>query len=325
MTLVVDDGCVRLHITDDGVGGADTAGGTGLSGLCDRVEALDGTIDDRVAARRRHRRQGADPAAAVTARTGGRFARHLEPRRAAVARTRRRRRTSRRSRARARRPRRPTSAPGAGSSGTRRSDGSPSPRGVQLAPASRVSYTRTRPSGVTRSMSAASGITNALSGSAGSSASGKPKSDGRPSAMLTQRRARVVGAIDAAVELHEQPLGARLRALDAVHAQCDLVVRRVLGQVARIQADVAALPRPAAVVGQPHAGRGDRDGEALGLSGPGDDRVQAQAPRPGLPVRPRRLLEQPAIELEGARRRHGSRTARRDRRPRTRRRPPRRS
>jgi len=36
--------------------------------------------------------------------------------------------------------------------------GSPVPRGCQLAPASRVSYTRTRPSGVTRSVSAVSGI-----------------------------------------------------------------------------------------------------------------------------------------------------------------------
>jgi signal transduction histidine kinase len=36
---------VHLQITDDGIGGADTSGGTGLSGLCDRVEALDGTID----------------------------------------------------------------------------------------------------------------------------------------------------------------------------------------------------------------------------------------------------------------------------------------
>src|SRR5215208_2210606 len=50
--------------------------------------------------------------------------------------------------------------------------------------ASRVTYTRSFPSGVTRSMSALSGITYALSGSAGSSASGKPKSDGSPSAML---------------------------------------------------------------------------------------------------------------------------------------------
>jgi signal transduction histidine kinase len=43
--LCVDDGSVRLQISDDGVGGADTATGTGLSGLCDRVEALDGTFE----------------------------------------------------------------------------------------------------------------------------------------------------------------------------------------------------------------------------------------------------------------------------------------
>ena len=45
VNLAVDDDHVLLQITDDGIGGADTAGGTGLSGLCDRVEALDGTID----------------------------------------------------------------------------------------------------------------------------------------------------------------------------------------------------------------------------------------------------------------------------------------
>jgi signal transduction histidine kinase len=45
VNLAIDDGCVLLQITDDGVGGADTTGGTGLSGLCDRVEALDGSID----------------------------------------------------------------------------------------------------------------------------------------------------------------------------------------------------------------------------------------------------------------------------------------
>jgi signal transduction histidine kinase len=45
VNLSVVDGSVRLQITDDGIGGADTTGGTGLSGLCDRVEALDGTID----------------------------------------------------------------------------------------------------------------------------------------------------------------------------------------------------------------------------------------------------------------------------------------
>jgi signal transduction histidine kinase len=33
-----------LTVTDDGVGGADPARGTGLAGLAARVEALDGTL-----------------------------------------------------------------------------------------------------------------------------------------------------------------------------------------------------------------------------------------------------------------------------------------
>ncbi len=39
------DGILRLQVGDDGVGGADFAGGTGLLGLKDRVEALGGHID----------------------------------------------------------------------------------------------------------------------------------------------------------------------------------------------------------------------------------------------------------------------------------------
>jgi signal transduction histidine kinase len=42
--LCVADDSVRVQITDDGVGGADVDLGTGLSGLCDRVEALDGSF-----------------------------------------------------------------------------------------------------------------------------------------------------------------------------------------------------------------------------------------------------------------------------------------
>ena len=38
------DGVVRVEIADDGVGGADPSRGSGLSGLADRVAALDGTI-----------------------------------------------------------------------------------------------------------------------------------------------------------------------------------------------------------------------------------------------------------------------------------------
>jgi signal transduction histidine kinase len=34
-----------LSVVDDGVGGADLSGGSGLIGLKDRVEALGGTID----------------------------------------------------------------------------------------------------------------------------------------------------------------------------------------------------------------------------------------------------------------------------------------
>ena len=38
------DGDLRLRISDDGVGGADPARGSGLVGLKDRVEAVGGTI-----------------------------------------------------------------------------------------------------------------------------------------------------------------------------------------------------------------------------------------------------------------------------------------
>jgi signal transduction histidine kinase len=38
------NGCVTLDITDDGIGGADAAQGSGLRGLNDRVAALDGTL-----------------------------------------------------------------------------------------------------------------------------------------------------------------------------------------------------------------------------------------------------------------------------------------
>jgi signal transduction histidine kinase len=36
---------LRVSIRDDGVGGADLAGGSGLLGLGDRVHALDGSLD----------------------------------------------------------------------------------------------------------------------------------------------------------------------------------------------------------------------------------------------------------------------------------------
>jgi signal transduction histidine kinase len=44
VTLVVEHGRLRLMVRDDGAGGADINGGTGLAGLRDRVEALDGLL-----------------------------------------------------------------------------------------------------------------------------------------------------------------------------------------------------------------------------------------------------------------------------------------
>jgi signal transduction histidine kinase len=43
--LEIGDTAVRLQIRDDGIGGARLDGGSGLVGLCDRIEALDGTLD----------------------------------------------------------------------------------------------------------------------------------------------------------------------------------------------------------------------------------------------------------------------------------------
>jgi signal transduction histidine kinase len=45
VTVQVEHGRVYLTVRDDGVGGADLEAGTGLRGLRDRVEALDGSLD----------------------------------------------------------------------------------------------------------------------------------------------------------------------------------------------------------------------------------------------------------------------------------------
>jgi signal transduction histidine kinase len=43
--LSVEDDLLRVRVRDDGVGGADPSTGTGLRGLRDRVDALDGALD----------------------------------------------------------------------------------------------------------------------------------------------------------------------------------------------------------------------------------------------------------------------------------------
>jgi signal transduction histidine kinase len=42
---VQDNGAAVIEVRDDGVGGADPSAGTGLRGLADRVEALDGVLN----------------------------------------------------------------------------------------------------------------------------------------------------------------------------------------------------------------------------------------------------------------------------------------
>ena len=45
VTVVRSNGHVDVQVSDDGVGGADPARGSGLRGLSDRVAALDGRLD----------------------------------------------------------------------------------------------------------------------------------------------------------------------------------------------------------------------------------------------------------------------------------------
>ena len=56
------NGRVVVEVEDDGVGGADPARGSGLRGLADRVEALEGELEVTSAAGARHDRPRGDPA-----------------------------------------------------------------------------------------------------------------------------------------------------------------------------------------------------------------------------------------------------------------------
>ena len=60
--VAASDAGVFVEVSDDGVGGADPATGSGLRGLADRVEALGGSLDGREPRRRRDVAAGRDPA-----------------------------------------------------------------------------------------------------------------------------------------------------------------------------------------------------------------------------------------------------------------------
>ncbi len=61
------NGQVEVAIRDDGVGGADPGGSSGLRGLADRVAALDGRLEVEQPARRRDDDPGGDPVRVVVA------------------------------------------------------------------------------------------------------------------------------------------------------------------------------------------------------------------------------------------------------------------
>ena len=89
VTVRRDNGAVScVDISDDGIGGADAALGSGLRGLGDRVAALDGTLSLESPAGPRHtaarqdplrpgRRVGVDAARQATPRPAGRSQRRL--------------------------------------------------------------------------------------------------------------------------------------------------------------------------------------------------------------------------------------------------------
>jgi signal transduction histidine kinase len=45
VTVTKTETTLELEVADNGIGGADPAGGSGLSGLADRVDALDGSLE----------------------------------------------------------------------------------------------------------------------------------------------------------------------------------------------------------------------------------------------------------------------------------------
>ena len=205
--------------------------------------------------------------------------------------------------------------------------GRPSPRAVHDAPASRVSYTRTRP---VRRHAVHVGderddvrvvrivrVDDEREAEVGGKARVRPDVD--------PALARVVRAIDAAVELHEEPLG----------------LRRLRGACCgRRGRSCPRAPPPACTAGRgpccraarsappsseshtPTAEIAERDPRRVAR--PGRDRVHAHAAGAGAPVGPRRLLPERLVQLPRHRRRRGSRRGRRARRPRTGDRPPRR-
>ena len=66
--LAREDGSALVEVEDDGIGGADPGGGSGIRGLIDRIDALDGSLDVRSEPGRGTRIQAQIPLASVQGR-----------------------------------------------------------------------------------------------------------------------------------------------------------------------------------------------------------------------------------------------------------------
>ena len=111
--------------------------------------------------------------------------------------------------------------------------------------------------------------------------------------------APVVGAVDTAVVLQVQPVGARRVAGHLVHALAELGVAPVARHELRLHAGVGRVPGVPAVVGAVDAAGRDGGEHLLRLLRVGQDRVERLAPVAGVPLLALRVLPQAALELEG--------------------------
>src|SRR3954452_23625689 len=101
------------------------------------------------------------------------------------------------------------------------------------------------------------------------------------------------------MELHEEALRLPRRPAQAVDAELGRL-GCVLGQVARPDSGIAAMPALAAVLGVPDPGSGHGDRQTLRVARPRDIRVKSESTAAGLPVLvepllPERLVQLPAL------------------------------
>ena len=121
------------------------------------------------------------------------------------------------------------------------------------------------------------------------------------------------------MELHEHPLGrCGERSTWCTQRAAFSSLSASSGRYRGLSPPLPRRQELAAILGQPHPGGRDGDGQLVRISRPRADRVQAEPAAARLPVRARGLLPQSGVDLPAAFRRHGSGRGLRDLRPRTR-------